>query len=100
MKRIQKTCKVNETFIVHSKLRPDVKILMKLLQTFGLQSSDYNLASPTTHVLCINFIREWRDLQFNVNSEGQIFLQLFFYSKLLRGNHRRKYFFHVSFFIG
>ena len=30
-------------------------------------------ASHTTHVACVNFIQEWRDLQFNVNSERQIF---------------------------
>ena len=40
-------------------------------------SQDYNLASHTTHVLCINFIPEWRDLQFNVASERQIFEKLF-----------------------
>ena len=30
------------------------------------------LVSHTTHVVCVNFIREWRDLQFNVDSEWQI----------------------------
>ena len=37
----------------------------------------YNLASHTTHVVCVNFICEWRDLQFNVDSERQIFQKLF-----------------------
>ena len=32
-------------------------------------SQDYGLASHTTHVVGVNFIREWRDLQFNVDSE-------------------------------
>ena len=38
-----------------------------------LFSQDYGLDSYTTHVVCINFIPEWRDLQFNVDSERQIF---------------------------
>ena len=40
------------------------------LQTF---SQDYDLSSHTTHVVCVNFMREWRDLQFNVDSERKIF---------------------------
>ena len=44
------------------------------LQSF---SQDYGLASQTTHVVCVNFIREWQDLQPNVNSERQIFEKLF-----------------------
>ena len=40
-------------------------------------SQDYGLASHTTHVLCVNFICEWRDLQFNVDSERQSFEKLF-----------------------
>ena len=32
-------------------------------------SQDYGLASHTIHIVCINFIHEWRDLLFNVNSE-------------------------------
>ena len=40
-------------------------------------SQDYSLASHTTHVVCVNFIREWRDIQFNVDSERQIFEKLF-----------------------
>ena len=38
---------------------------------------DYGLASHTTHVVCVNFIGEWRDLQFNVDSERQIFWETF-----------------------
>ena len=38
---------------------------------------DYGLASHTIHVVCANFIRVWRDLQFNVDSEQQIFEKLF-----------------------
>ena len=36
-------------------------------------SQDYNLVSHTTYVLCVNFTQYWRDLQFEVNSERQIF---------------------------
>ena len=39
-------------------------------------SQNYALASHTTHFECVNFIREWRDLQFNVDSERQIFEKL------------------------
>ena len=44
------------------------------LQAF---SQDCSLAFHATHVVCVNFIREWRDLQFNVDSERQIFEKLF-----------------------
>ena len=37
-------------------------LLNAVLRIFG---QDYNLASHTTHVVCVNFIREWPDLQFN-----------------------------------
>ena len=39
-------------------------------------SQDYGLALATL-VVCANFIRDWRDLQFNVDSERQIFEKLF-----------------------
>ena len=32
-----------------------------------------DLVSPTTYVACVNFIHHWRDLQFKVDSERQIF---------------------------
>ena len=44
------------------------------LQPFN---QDYGLASYTTHIVCINFTCEWRDLQFNVDSERQIFEETF-----------------------
>ena len=40
-------------------------------------SQDYDLATHTTYVVCINFIHEWQDLQFKVDFERQIFVQLF-----------------------
>ena len=42
-----------------------------------LFSQDYELASHTARVMCINFMREWRYLQLNVNSEQQIYGKLF-----------------------
>ena len=62
-----------------------------------------DLVSHTTYVVCVNFIRGWRDLQFKADSERQIFfLRNFswqFYStlrvfprNLLRGNYRRNTF--------
>ena len=44
------------------------------LQSF---SQDYDLASYPIHVVCVNFIHEWRNLQFNVHSERQIFWEIF-----------------------
>ena len=35
------------------------------------------LVSHTTHVMCVNFMREWRNIQFNVDSERQILEKLF-----------------------
>ena len=40
------------------------------LQSFS-QVND--LVSHTTYVVCVNFIHKWRDLQFKVDSERQIF---------------------------
>ena len=40
-------------------------------------SQDYDLASHTTHVVYVNFIREWRNLQLNIDSERQIFEKFF-----------------------
>ena len=69
-------------------------------------SQDYDLVSHTTYVVCVNFIHEWRDLQFKVDSERQIFEKLFmailftlrvFARNLLRGSRRRNIFF--SYFI-
>ena len=70
-------------------------------------SHDYGLASHTTYV-CVNFIREWRDLQFNVDFARQIFWETFswqvyllrvFARNLLRNWQKspKKYFF--SYFV-
>ena len=66
-----------------------------------------NLVFRTSYVVCVNFIDKWRDLQFTVDSQRQIFYTLFmailltlkiFARNLLRGNRRKKYiFFHILF---
>ena len=38
---------------------------------------DYYLVSHVTYVVCINSIHDWRDLQFKVDYERQIFEKLF-----------------------
>ena len=50
---------------------------MAYIHTLKPFSQDYGLAFYTTHVVCVNFIRELRNLQFNVNPERQIFEKLF-----------------------
>ena len=40
-------------------------------------SQDYDLASHITFIECVNFLHEWRDLQFKVDYERQIFEKLF-----------------------
>ena len=39
--------------------------------------TDYGIASYNNRVVCINFICKWRDLQFNVDFERQIFKETF-----------------------
>ena len=70
-------------------------------------SQNYGLASHITHVVCVNFMREWRDLQFNVDSERQIFEKLFhgnfiysqtFCQKSAERKSSKKYFSYFNFF--
>ena len=53
--------------------------LITYIHNWSLQYffQDYDLASYTTYVVCVNFIHEWQDLQFKENSERQIFENLF-----------------------
>ena len=61
-----------------------------------------DLVSHTTYVVCVNFIHKWRNLQFKVDSERQIFFEKLFMAvlithrvfarNLLRGNRRRNTF--------
>ena len=53
-----------------------------------------DLVSHTTYVKCVNFIHKWRDLQFKVDSERQIFWETF------HGNfiyYQRKFFLKLVF---
>ena len=79
-------------------------IYLHNLQKWPLQpfSQDFDLASHTTHVVCLEFIQDWRDLHFNVNSYRQIFEKLFmaglftprvFVRNLLWRNRRSSIFF-------
>ena len=65
-------------------------------------SLDYGLVSHITHVVCVNFLREWRDQQFNVDPEWQIFWetfswQVYLFSEFLPEICWRNIFFHISF---
>ena len=40
-------------------------------------SQDYDLASDITYGVCVNFIHEWRDLQFKVDFNREVFEKLF-----------------------
>ena len=56
------------------------------------------IAFQTTHVVCINFIRKWRDLQFNVDYEQQICENLFHGSFILLTEEEIFSYFRFSFF--
>ena len=65
-------------------------------------SQDYGLASYTTYVVCVNFMPEWRNLQFNGRFLRNFFMAgLFtlraFARNLLRGSPRRNIFFFFFF---
>ena len=81
------------------------------------RQSSYNLSvrirdksgvrSYTTLVVCLDFIREWQNLQFNVDFEQRdFFLRNFFiaglfilrvFARNLMRENRRRIFFHISF---
>ena len=64
----------NIFFIFRFDARPGVRTRVLRLTS---QYSAYDLVSPATHIVCVNFERKWRNLQFNVESERQIFEKLF-----------------------
>ena len=45
--------------------------------------SNIDLVSHTTYVVCVNFMRKWRELQFKVDSEQHIFWETFHGSFLI-----------------
>ena len=77
------------------------RIHTNIIGHYNLSVRIIDLVSHTTYVVCVNFIHKWRDLQFKVDSERQIFEKLFmaafftprvFARNLLRGNRRRNTF--------
>ena len=60
-------------------------ISMHALLVITTLPSDYDLVSHTTHVLCVQFVYKWRNLQFEVESRLQIlFTLILFASNVLR----------------
>ena len=62
-------------------------------------SQDYGLASQTTHLVCVNFIHKWRNLQSTPNDRflrnffmAGLFILRVFGRNLLRRNCRRNFF--------
>ena len=62
-----------------------------------------DLVSHTTYIVCVNFIHKWRNLQFKVDSERQIFGETFhrifiysksFWKKSAERKSPKKYFLH------
>ena len=52
-------------------------ILKNIIDHYNPSVRIIDLASHTTYVVCVNFIHNWWDLQFKVDSERQIFEKLF-----------------------
>ena len=50
---------------------------------YNLLASIIDLVSHTTHVVYINFLHKWRDLQFKGDSEWQIFWKFYLLSQVL-----------------
>ena len=85
-----------------------VEIVCVNIQTYIITTlwSGLQPASHTTHVVYVHFKCEWRYLQFNVDSERQIFEKLFhgrliysqsFWKKSAERKLLKKYLFHSAF---
>ena len=68
------------------------------IYNWSLQPRIIDLISHTTYIVSVNFVHMWRDLQFKVDSERQIFEKLFtavlftlrvFARNLLSGNRQK-----------
>ena len=93
-----------ELYELVSETRVRVHYPLVYIHNWPLQpcSQNYGLASHTTHAVCVNFIREWRNLQFNVDSVRQIFSWQFyllseFLTEICWEEVAEKIFFHISF---
>ena len=51
----------------------DIYIHTYIIGHYNPSVSIIELVSHTTYVVCANFIHKWWDLQFKVDSEGQMF---------------------------
>ena len=51
--------------------------LTYIIGHYNLSVRIIDLVSHTTYVVCDNFIHKWQDLQFKVDSEQQIFGEIF-----------------------
>ena len=95
MKSFSKICRSRQSYI-------HTYIIGHYNLTF---SQDYGLACHTTHVGYVNFIREWRNLQFNMNCEDRFLKNFFmaglftvysFCQKSAKRKSLKKYFFQIS----
>ena len=55
----------------------DVLLVLYIIGHYNPSVRIIDLVSHTTYVVCVNFIHKWRDLQFKVDSERQIFWETF-----------------------
>ena len=75
--------KSKEIYFKHSNLFYNIVILAHysyityIIGRYNPSVRIIDLVSHTTYVVCVNFIHKWRDQQFNVDSERQIFLRNF-----------------------
>ena len=100
IKKARGTTHIYDKVVTQLRPSPNIFILFFFLLNWSLQSfrQVYNLPSPTMHVVRDNFIHDRRDLQFKIDSEGQIFEKFFliilftlrvFGRRLLRGSCHR-----------
>ena len=63
----------NYTFDIVSKLVYSGSAFTYIIDHYNSSVRIIDLVSHTTYVACVNFIYKWRDLQFKVGPERQIF---------------------------
>ena len=85
-------------FPISLQFTPLICIIHTYIHYWPLQpfSQDYGLVSHTTHVVCVNFISEWREVHFNVDSERGIFEKLF-HGRFIYSQSVCQKLFHISF---
>ena len=62
---------------IKNKLNGNTKLLLYIhtyiISHYNLSVRIIVLVSHTTYVVCVNFMHKWRELQFKVDSERQVF---------------------------